>query len=240
MNSQKNSKESRKDFYDLSIVGQFHSAPKLFGEKAEYPFDQNPEIREIRYQTMERVLNLTSTKEALTSSDGLHLYKTIKAALDTSLNDEAKNDPEEINKLKACKIQIKSYLRNVLNDIQKYIGTIREGDEASKSKNADRTDQAEARRTAAHNRLMSDINTLNRSLIWWFGKNEIDPEDLPPKLKQMYEKQEDKYIGEGVKRIDIGTNGIYPATLNINDRAQITYWALRIYKDLAKLEKKLS
>ncbi len=87
---------------------------------------------------------------------------------------------------------------------------------------------------------MSDINTLNRSLIWWFGKNEIDPGGLPPNLREMYEKQEDTYISDEVERVEIGPNGIYPATLNTNDRTQITYWALRIYKDLAKLENQLS
>lgn len=231
---------NRKKFNKLSIVGQFHNAPKLFGDKAEYPFYSDLQIQKIKEQTAQRVFGLINNKEVLTLSEGQHLIKVINAALNVQINDEEKNNYEEIQKLEACKKRIKSYLGGVLEDIQKYAGTIRECDEATKTKNAEIIEQIDKKRTSAHNRLMSDLNTLNRSLLWWFGNYEINSEELPADLKQMYEKQEEKYISDEIERIDIGQNGICPPELDVHNRTQITLWALDIYKDIAKIRKKLS
>ncbi len=110
MATENSGNERQKRFHDLSIVGQFHNAPKIFGERVEYPFIEDLNVREIQMQTIERVNNLTNNKEALTSSDGLHLYKVMKAAIDTSLNPEAQNDPEENKNLPYVRKKSKNIL----------------------------------------------------------------------------------------------------------------------------------
>ena len=123
----------KKEFWELSDIAQFHTAPKLFGENAQHPFyDYDAEIREIRTDILEVGSSLNKTPEQISTPEGEHLKKVIQTVLSVKLNDDAKNDPEEKRKLALCKKKIKEYLNKVLNLTEEYLGTILALDEAAK------------------------------------------------------------------------------------------------------------
>ena len=82
---------------------------------------------------------------------------------------------------------------------------------------------------------MREANILNRSLVWWFGK--FDPDNLSDAQMEMYEKQEDKFISYDIERVNISANGIYPSSLSVKERKEITKWAKKIYKDFISIKK---
>lgn len=225
-------KDGKKSFYELSELAQFHLAPKLFGENAEYPFYEDS--HEIRLDIGESALRALENNYNLSSIEGNHFVNLIKDVLSIKLMDEAQNDPVEKKKLQACREKIRDYVVNVLNSIKDYIGAILALEEASKGRNKTEIENADKKRSLTHDRLIGDINILNRSLVWWFGK--FDPANLSEKQLEMYEKQEERYISDKIERINISQNGICPPEINVKNRKEITSWAKAIYKDIITIK----
>lgn len=228
--------ERKKQFHELSTIAQLHTATKRFGENAEFPFIKDA-IQEIKiYRTLieDSILNPSESKEELSTHEGDHMKKVIQDVLSVKLREEAKDDPEERKRLELCRKKIKEYLGNVLSSTKEYMSTIIILTEASKTNSKTAIANADDQRGRKHNALMSDINILNRSMLWWFGK--FNPNNLSDRQLQMYEKQEDIYISHDIERIDIPANGICTNETNATDLKEITKWAKEIYKDLISIQ----
>lgn len=227
----------REKFYDLSEVAQFHLAGKLFGESAVWPYDY--ESQAIKQETSSRIFETIEQQAKLRTLEGQHLVDLMNDVSSIELNDDMKDNQKEQDKLKAAQDAIKFKLIEVIVSIKRYMSVILELEAAGRAidhrDKADRVSVAEDKRTRIHNKLIQDINILNRSLVWWFG--EFDSGNLNDAQYEMYEKQEEKYISHNIPRLDISLNGIIPPLVDIANRKVITKWAKKIYKDLATIKK---
>jgi hypothetical protein len=234
-NTEGGSGGGKKPFHELSVAAKFHTAPKMFGENVEAPFidTEVDEIRGIVSARQEHVLGKPHGKK-LSTQEGINLRNVIQSALNAELSEEARNDEIEQQKLFRCKNKIREMLGDVLSTIEQYISSVLTLSIASRSGIPAQIKDADTNRKIKHDKLMESINVLNRSLLWWFG--DFSPYDLPDAQQQMYEKQQERYICRGIKRVRIPENGIYPPSLNPKDRNQITHWAKSIYRDLITIE----
>lgn len=225
----------KKSFYDLSTTAQFHYAPKLFGDYAEHPF-HDQEIEALRSH-VEQSKNLALDKEKekkLSTHEGQYLMWVMQSALNLHLSVKGQADPAEQNKLNLCRRRLLEMLRDVLHTVKEYISSILQLAAVTKLGVKDDMIQYDRNRSLKHNKLMKELDILNRSLLWWFGK--INPDDLSDVEREMFEKQRERYICEELERIDIHKNGICPQTMNLKDRHQVTVWAQAIYGDLISIE----
>lgn len=229
-----NKPNRKKTFYELSEVAKFHLAPKLFGENAKYPF-LDEEINEIRLNIMENALKASEGREKISTSEGKHMKEIIEIVLKTELNKEAEKNAGEKLKLELAKEGIKKYTNIVMESLKVYIGTILSLEEMGKNGNKEAIAKADDRRKVSHNALIDNINILNRSLLWWFGK--FNPNNLTDAQMRMYEKQEEKFITYNIERIEIPPTGICSPSYSIENREEITRWAKAIYKDLISVQK---
>lgn len=231
INSQK-MKYKGKEFHELSELAKFHLAPKLFGELAEYPFFEEL-LREERNE-IKGLFRKKETPEELSSIEGKHLQNLLESVMNIQLREEAKNDNKEREKINRAKERIKEYVKNVLSSTKEYVETMLSLIEAKKTNDKTTIANSDDKRRRSHDALISNINILNRSLLWWFGK--FDPDVLSGRQLEMYEKQEERFIAYDIERIDIAANGICPPSINVADRTGITRWATEIYKDLISIQ----
>lgn len=222
----------RKKFNTLSENARFHLGPKLFGEKAEYPFYD--ELKDIRDDARLSVLRATDNLGELESSEANHCVELIKEVFKVELMEDAQNDSVEKKTLETAKSAIKGQLSKVLGSVSEYIRSIVGLEEVARfNDDAKIVAEADDKRKRLHNQLIRNINILNRSLIWWFGK--FNPDNLNDAQNELYEKQKGKYISNKIVRINISLNGICPPTADIKNRKVITRWAKKMYKDLASI-----
>ena len=173
-----------------------------------------------------------------------HLEDIIRLVDDIKIDDDYKNNIEQIKLLKEKKAQAKALMLDVLNYVSEYLDTIKKMEEIKINSNyitanniedyKKGLETADQSRSLKHNALIDSINIVNRFISYNFG--DLDQEEIEDwQERERAAKRPVLYAN----RVKLNSNIICPDNINLENREHITDWATQISESLVELKKQI-